>query len=154
MSSADTGGINDPLPRMSRSEAEEWAVHWADSMARTADADIVSDTEMASFHNCVGRDDEVADDGRFFLMYSVRADIAPERRAEAVRAIRDRLEEAGLEIQGFRSDPEVTPANAVDAWHPEDHQSVTAEDNGDAQLLLTVETPCLLPPGVEQQQFG
>ncbi|WP_243745234.1 hypothetical protein [Streptomyces hainanensis] len=138
---------------MTKEEAEEWAAHWTESMARTAQADIDPESVRARYIDCVGANDEVAGDGRFYLMYSARADLESERRAEAVRAIRDTLEENGLEIRGFRADPSVTPANAVDAWHPKDHQSVTAEDNGDSQLLLTVDTPCLLPPGVEQQPF-
>ncbi|MDT0318439.1 hypothetical protein [Streptomyces millisiae] len=139
---------------MSREDAEAWATHWTESMARTAQAEIDTESRRVSFHNCVGRGDEVAEDGRFLLMYSVMADVAPERNAEAVRAIRDALEGQGLEIQGYRSDPSVNPANVVDARHPEDHQSVSAEDHEEGRLLLTVDTPCLLPPDVEQQQFG
>ncbi|RBM07303.1 hypothetical protein DEH69_24950 [Streptomyces sp. PT12] len=138
---------------MSRSDAEAWAAHWTESMARTARAEIDHETERIRFSDCVGRNDEVADDGRFPLMYSVRANIAPERRAEAVRNIRDALAEQGLVIQGYRSDPSMNPANAVGAWHPEDHPTITAEDSGDDQLLLIADTPCLLPPGVEQQQL-
>ncbi|WP_049571941.1 hypothetical protein [Streptomyces sp. SBT349] len=138
---------------MSRTDAQEWAVHWIGSMARTAEAEVDPETVRINFSDCVGRNDEMADDGRFNLRYSVRADIAPERRAAAVRDIRDALVEQGLEIEGYRSDPSLSPANVVGARHPEDHQSVTAEDNGEDQLLLIVSTPCLLPPGVEQQQL-
>ncbi|MFR9724170.1 hypothetical protein ACL02R_12520 [Streptomyces sp. MS19] len=138
---------------MSEEEAEEWAAHWTESMARTAQARIDIGTVRARFFHCVGENYEMADDGRFTHRYSVWADIEPERRAEAVRAIRADLEERGLEIQGYRSDPSEDPANALDAWHPQDHQGVTVQDSGASQLLFVVKTPCLLPPGVEQQQL-
>ncbi|MFD5317099.1 hypothetical protein [Streptomyces sp. NPDC127098] len=153
-SGSSDDGINDPLPRMSREEAEEWTAHWAESMARSGEAELDLETVRSNFLDCVGDNDEVADDGRFTHSYSVQARIEPERDAEAIRAIRDALEQNGLRIQGYRSDPSVSPANLVDAWHPEDHQSVTAEDHEEGRLLFIIRTPCLLPPGVEQQQFG
>ncbi len=45
------------------------------------------------------------------------------------------------------------PANAVDAKHPEDQQFVSVGSVGEDLLVFSVVTPCLLPPGVEQQQF-
>ncbi|GAB2894595.1 hypothetical protein GCM10022245_32330 [Streptomyces mayteni] len=153
-SGASDDAINDPLPRMTRDEADEWTTHWAESMARSAGAELALETVRSSFLDCVGQNDEVADDGRFTHSYSVLANIEPERNVEAIRSIRDALESNGLEIQGYRSDPSLNPANLVDARHPEDQQSVTAEDHEEGQLLFIIRTPCLLPPGVEQQQFG
>ncbi|MFE3738064.1 hypothetical protein [Streptomyces sp. NPDC059134] len=151
------GGINDPLPRMSKEKAEEWARHWTESMARTAQAEIESETDpdlpAAKFTDCVGKNNEVADDGRFTLRYSVRAKLPRERQAEAIRAVRDTLKAKGFEIQGYRSDPSKDPVNLVDAKHPKDHQFVSVEDLDDKRILLVVSTPCLLPPGVEQQDL-
>ncbi|MFE4057790.1 hypothetical protein ACFXP3_16085 [Streptomyces sp. NPDC059096] len=142
---------------MSKEKAEEWARHWTESMARTAQAEIEPETDpelpAASFTNCVGKDNEVADDGRFTLRYSVRAKLAKAQHAEGVRAIRDTLKEQGFEIQGYRSDPTKDPANLVDAKHPKDQQFVSAGDVTDELLTLIVVTPCLLPPGAEQRQF-
>ncbi|AXG82784.1 hypothetical protein DVK44_20770 [Streptomyces paludis] len=150
-------GINDPLPRMSKVKAEEWARHWTESMARTAKAEIQPETDpelsAASFTHCVGERDEVAGDGRFTLRYSVRAKLPKKQHAQAIRAIRDTLKRKGFEIVGYRSDASKNPANLVDAKHPEDHQAISAEDIDDSLLVLIVNTPCLLPPGVSQQQF-
>ncbi|MFD5747776.1 hypothetical protein [Streptomyces sp. NPDC127033] len=150
-------GINNPLPRMGKEKAEEWARHWTESMARTARAEIQPQTDpdvpAANFTNCVGKNNESADDGRFTLDYSVRAKLLKEQHAEAIRAIRDTLTKKGFEIQGYRSDPSKDPANLVDAKHPKDHQFVSAGDVTDELLVLIVTTPCLLPPGAEQQQF-
>ncbi|MFE3600282.1 hypothetical protein [Streptomyces sp. NPDC059142] len=142
---------------MSKEKAEEWARHWTESMARTARAEIKPETDpdvpAASFTNCIGKNGESADDGRFTLNYSVRAKLPADQHAEAIRAIRDTLKEKGFEIQGYRSDPSKDPANLVDARHPKDHQSISAEDLNDELLVLIVNTPCLLPPGAEQRQF-
>ncbi|CAL9454095.1 hypothetical protein SUDANB171_02487 [Streptomyces sp. enrichment culture] len=146
---------NEPLPRMSREEAEDWAEHWIDSLARTADGQVSPETRKSSFFDCIGKNDELAEDGRFTHRYSARVTLSADRRTPAVVAIRDTLVDKGFEVQSYRSDPSKKPANLLDAWHPEDHQSVTAEDfqGDDSQLLLVVSTPCLLPPDVEQQQF-
>ncbi|MFD9793291.1 hypothetical protein ACFWXK_20345 [Streptomyces sp. NPDC059070] len=146
---------NAPLPRMTREKAEAWAKHWTDSMTRTAKATLVPGTAdpRASFTNCVGRQGETADDGRFTLRYSVRATLPRPQHADAVRALRDALKSQGFEIQGYRSDPGKDPANLLDAQHPRDRHSISAEDLDGDLLLFVVSTPCLLPPGVEQQQL-
>lgn len=146
-------GKNEPLPRMSKEKAESWAAHWAGSMARTAKAKLVEGDEKASFTDCLGKSGESADDGRFTLRYSVKATLPKAQQAEGIRAVRDELVKQGFEIQGYRSDPAVKPVNLVDARHPKDRHAVTAEDLDDTFILLVVRTPCLLPPGVEQQEF-
>ncbi|MFF1476070.1 hypothetical protein ACFVYD_00480 [Streptomyces sp. NPDC058301] len=152
---SDKKEVNAPLPRMSKEKAEEWARHWTDSMTRTAKATVDPRTarRQADYTNCVGRNGESADDGRFTLSYSVRATLPRAQHAEAVRAIRDTLKSKGFEIQGYRSDPSKNPANLLDAQHPTDHHFISAEDLDDNLLLFVVNTPCLLPPGVKQQQL-
>ncbi|WP_244176733.1 hypothetical protein [Streptomyces albus] len=145
--------INDPLPRMSKEKAEKWAKHWTESMARTAKAEIVPKSHTANFSKCIGKNNEIADDGRFNLSYHIRAKLSKERHADAIRAVRDKLEEEGFEIVGYRSDPKVRPANLVDAKHPKQRHFVSAGDVSDDLLTLIVRTPCLLPPGVKQQQL-
>ncbi|MFD4814567.1 hypothetical protein, partial [Streptomyces sp. NPDC058418] len=137
-------GINDPLPRMSKKKAEEWARHWTGSMARTAKAEIEPETDpelpAAKFSDCIGRSGESADDGRFTLRYSVRAKLPKEQHANAIRAIRDTLKQKGFQIVGYRSDPSKDPANLVDANHPKDRQSVSVEDLNEELILLIVST--------------
>ncbi|MFE2937471.1 hypothetical protein ACFXKG_00110 [Streptomyces sp. NPDC059255] len=148
---------NAPLPRMGKKKAEEWARHWTESMARTAKAEIEPGTDpevpAANFTNCTGKNGESADDGRFTLRYSVRARLPQSQHAEAVRTIRDTLKEQGLEIQDFRSDPTASPPNLLYARHPANHQFISVRDSDEERLVLIVSTPCLLPPGAEQQQF-
>ncbi|WP_432052522.1 hypothetical protein [Streptomyces xiamenensis] len=140
---------------MSREAAEGWAAHWIESMARTAGGDIADETKKIDFFECLGKNDEVAGDGRFQHTYSAHVVVPPEDHARAVIDIRDTLERKGFEVQGYRSDPSVSPANLLQMRHPEDQHSVSAADfpENENHLLLIVRTPCLLPPGVEQQQF-
>ncbi|GAA0610845.1 hypothetical protein GCM10010394_45880 [Streptomyces crystallinus] len=152
---SDKKEANAPLPRMSKEKAEEWAKHWTDSMTRTAKATLDPKTAKptADYSNCTGKNGESADDGRFTLHYSVRATLPRAQHAKAIRAIRDTLEEQGFKIQGYRSDPSKDPANLVDATHPKEHHFVSAGDVAEDLLVLIVATPCLLPPGANQQQF-
>ncbi|WP_329029148.1 hypothetical protein [Streptomyces sp. NBC_01423] len=146
---------NDPLPRMSKEKAEKWTKHWADSLVGTARARLVPETARpsADFTDCVGRNGETADDGRFDLSYSVRGTLPRAGHAAAVTAVKEALKKKGFEIQGFAVNRDEEPANAVDARHPEDHQFVSVASVGKDLLVFVVNTPCLLPPGVDQQQF-
>ncbi|WP_330240898.1 hypothetical protein [Streptomyces sp. NBC_00525] len=148
-------GANEPLPRMSKEKAESWAKHWTDSMVKTAHArlDPESARPTASFTDCVGRDNETADDGRFTLRYSVRGTLPRAGHPAAVTAVKDTLKKKGFEIQTFVVNEDEEPANVVDARHPEDRQFVSVGSVGKDLLVFIVNTPCLLPPGVEQQQF-
>uniref|UniRef100_A0AAU2VLI3 Uncharacterized protein n=1 Tax=Streptomyces sp. NBC_00008 TaxID=2903610 RepID=A0AAU2VLI3_9ACTN len=148
-------GVNDPLPRMSREKAEKWAKHWTDSMVGTAHAhlDPKSARPTADFTNCVGSDNEEADDGRFTLSYSVRGTLPRARHARAVTDIEKTLKDKGFDIQSFEVDLDTEPANVVDAKHPEDQQFISVGSVGKDLLVFVVSTPCLLPPGVDQQQF-
>ncbi|MFF0555640.1 hypothetical protein [Streptomyces sp. NPDC004266] len=144
---------NDPLPRMTKAKAEAWAKHWVESMARTAEAEIVPSTYQANFTNCLGKNGESADDGRFTLAYDARAKLPKAQQAAGILAIKKELEKQGFRIVGYRSDPALDPSDLVDAEHPKDRQFVTAGDVSDELITLGVNTPCLLPPGVEQQEF-
>ncbi|WP_335938686.1 hypothetical protein [Streptomyces sp. PTD5-9] len=148
-------GVNDPLPRMSREKAEEWAKHWTDSMVRTARARIDPKTarRTADFTDCIGRNGESAEDGRFTLSYSVRGTLPRSEQARAVTDIKDTLKAKGFEIQSFGINQDREPVNVLDAEHPKDRQFVSVGSVSENLLVFIVSTPCLLPPGVEQQKF-
>ncbi|MFE4334732.1 hypothetical protein ACFRQM_36645 [Streptomyces sp. NPDC056831] len=149
-------GVNDPLPRMSREKAEKWAKHWTDSMVSIAHAHLDPKTARptADFTNCIGSNKEEADDGRFTLSHS-RAAGEPHRaqHAQAVTDIEKTLKGKGFDIQSFEVDLDTEPANVVDAKHPKDQQFVSVGSVDKDLLVFIVSTPCLLPPGVEQQKF-
>lgn len=148
-------GVNDPLPRMSREKAEKWAKHWTDSMVGTAHAQVDPKTSRptASFTDCTGKNGESADDGRFTLRYSVRGTLPRSEQARAVTDIKDTLKAKGFEIQSFGINQDREPVNVLDAEHPKDRQFVSVGSVSENLLVFIVSTPCLLPPGVEQQKF-
>ncbi|MFF9510383.1 hypothetical protein ACF1BU_21005 [Streptomyces sp. NPDC014724] len=148
-------GVNDPLPRMSREKAEKWAKHWTDSMVSTAHARIDPKTARptADFTDCIGKHDESADDGRFTLSYSVRGTLPRSEHPRAVTDIKNTLKDKGFEIQSFGTNQDREPANVLDAKHPEDQQFISVGSVDKDLLVFIVSTPCLLPPGVDQQQF-
>ncbi|MFG2714712.1 hypothetical protein ACGFX2_29785 [Streptomyces goshikiensis] len=147
-------GVNDALPRMSREKAEAWARHWAESMARTTASEIVPDSAKENFSHCTGKNGETAGDGRFTLMFNVRATLPRARYVEAVRALKGELEARGFEIVGYQEGPgQERGAYGVQARHPKDRQYVSAGDVAEDQWSLSVDTPCLLPPDAEQQRF-
>ncbi|MFJ7489871.1 hypothetical protein ACIQZB_01215 [Streptomyces sp. NPDC097727] len=140
---------------MSKEKAEKWAKHRTDSMVSTARAQLDPKTARptANFTDCTGKNGESADDGRFTLRYSVRGTLPRSAHAEAVTDNKDTLKGRGFEIQSFGIDQDREPANALDAKHPKDQQFVSVGSVGQDLLVFIVSTPCVLPPGVEQQKF-
>ncbi|KUJ70080.1 hypothetical protein ACZ90_06905 [Streptomyces albus subsp. albus] len=151
---SENDDANDPLPVMSRPGAQKWARHFVDSMARTADTQIDPTSVRPDFTVCVGKDDEVVDDGRFVLDFSARAPLATAGQAKATQAIRGELEKRGYEIVSYQEAPGKDPGVTLEAWNAENHFAISVEGyrRHDGELLLTITTPCLLPPGVTQQK--
>jgi hypothetical protein len=153
MSSGD-GDPNAPLPRMSRADAKAWAAHFTESMARSAGAEIDPKTIDPGFYDCVGKHDEVMNDGRFNLNYYAHAPLAREKQGDAVRRIMADLKKRGYRIDSFRDDETVEPAVVLEAYSPDKDFFIDVSGyKSPDSLTLTVMTPCLLPPGVKQQRL-
>ncbi|MFD1832969.1 hypothetical protein ACFSJS_25470 [Streptomyces desertarenae] len=145
---------NEPLPRMSKKGAEDWARHFTESMARSAGVKIKEGTVKPAFHDCVGENDEVAEDGRFLLDYYARASLPVSEHAKAVKKVRADLEKRGYTINGYQETGGGKPSVLLDAAHPEKGFTVSAEGHAPQdELLFSISTPCLLPPGATQQQL-
>ncbi|MGQ4514140.1 hypothetical protein [Streptomyces sp. DW26H14] len=154
MASESGGDKNAPLPRMSRDSARSWAAHFAGSMAASAGAEIDAETVKPQFAECTGRHDEVAHDGRFALTYRAHAPLAAEKQGSAAASIRDDLKKRGYEITSFRDDDSVDPAVILEARSPDKGFSIDVSGyKSPAELHFVVFTPCLLPPGVKQEQM-
>ncbi|MGW4896242.1 hypothetical protein ACWEQL_28910 [Kitasatospora sp. NPDC004240] len=138
---------NEPLPVMARQEAQDWARHMTEYMAQTAGVTITPDTVKASFRDCVGKNDEVATDGRYTMSYAAYSSVSPEQHGEAVRKIRPMLEQQGFEIKGYREELNGKPDALLDAFQPAGRYLVSAETTATGNLLLLrVSTRCLMPP--------
>ncbi|MFD6415283.1 hypothetical protein [Streptomyces sp. NPDC060194] len=151
--------INTPLPRMTKQKAEAWARHWSASMARTAGATIVPARTMLDARRCIGKGGELPADGRFFIDHGIQARLPKGQHADAIRKLRAKLEEQGLHIDAYRAVDEPYTEDGLEvrsglgATHPTDHHHVSVDSISDDLISFAVYTPCLLPPGVEQQQF-
>ncbi|WP_250847718.1 hypothetical protein [Streptomyces hygroscopicus] len=144
---------NAPLPRMSREDAQKWARHFTGSMARTARAPISEKSVRPDFTNCVGKHDEVVDDGRFILDYSARSPLPEAEHAAAVKRIREELEKRGYAIDTYQEMKDAAQV-VLRASSPKDDFSISVEAYGEQNsILYEVSTPCLLPPGVKQKEI-
>ena len=146
--------MNRPLPRMSREKAQEWAHHFTQSMARSAKVEVSEKSIRPNFTECVGRNNEVPEDGRFVLDYYARAHLSNDKHIDAVKQIREDLKKNGYKIDGYREIKGSKQSVILDASSPEKGFSMSAEGHyKEPQILFSIHTPCLMPPGKKQKQY-
>ncbi|MFJ4756665.1 MULTISPECIES: hypothetical protein [unclassified Streptomyces] len=149
---------NAPLPRTAKDDALRWAEKRTASMAEIAGVELTASTAKAHFENCVGADDEVAEDGRYSLFYYVDSPAPVTDHTRVVRTLRLELGRQGYEVTGYREFKDTYASAVFRANDEKTHYRVTAETVGSGgtkpqALSFSVRTPCMLPPGVKQQQF-
>ncbi|MFE0256152.1 hypothetical protein [Streptomyces sp. NPDC059010] len=149
---------NASLPRMEKDAAVKWAEDYTAYMARLADVEIIPSTAESNFEACIGENDEVAEDGRYSLFYYVRSPASVTEHTRVVRTLRRELSPQGYEVTGYREFKDAYASAVFRARHKENSYRVTAETVGSGKtkpqrLSFSVRTPCMLPPGVQQQQF-
>ncbi|WP_431676449.1 hypothetical protein [Kitasatospora sp. KL5] len=142
-----TPGRNDPLPVMAKADARAWAQHMTESLAQSAGVTLTPTTAKPFFGNCVGKHDEVADDGRYTLSYAVDSTVPLQHHPEAVKKIRAALERQKFSIDGYRETWEGRPSALLDAADTDGRYLVSVETGGGTdRLLFRVNTRCLMPP--------
>ncbi|MFF2040122.1 hypothetical protein ACFVVX_06840 [Kitasatospora sp. NPDC058170] len=142
-----TPGKDDPLPVKSRDEAEDWARQFVAHLAQVADIQINDEPVQSLFTSCVGRNGEVASDGRFTFRYAVHSNVPNAQHNEVVRKVRDLLTGEGLKITDYREMPDHSPESLVFARHPVSNYHVDVSSTaGNDRMALGVNTPCLMPP--------
>ncbi|RKT17585.1 hypothetical protein BX285_1963 [Streptomyces sp. 1114.5] len=141
-----TPGPNDPLPVKARQDAQDWAQHMTEYMAQTAGVTLDPGSVEPFFSDCVGKHDEVREDGRYKLSYAVYSSAAREQHPEAVRKIRTMLEQQGFKIDGYREDIDGKVDTILDASQASSRYLVTVETTKGGLLAFSVRTPCLMPP--------
>ncbi len=154
MSPSPSEDVNKPLPRKSRQDSLAWAKQYTSAMAHYAEVEIGHQFgPLENFGDCVGKHDEVADDGRYRLTYTVYAKLPRDQHIAAARKLRTALKEHGVEITDFTERPE-KPEVIMYARHPREKFFVVADTVKPPNTLrLEVSTPCFLPPGAKQQKF-
>lgn len=143
---------------MEKDAALKWAKDYTAYMAEVSDVELIESTETIEYEDCLGADDEVADDGRYSLFYYVRSPAPVTVHTRVMRVLRDELKKKGYEITGYREFKNAYESAVFSARNPKNGYSVEAETVGSGKtkpqrLTFAIRTPCMLPPGVEQQQF-
>lgn len=150
--SQQSNDSNKALPRKSREESLTWAKHYTSTMAHYAEVKIGSKFgPFTHFEDCVGQNDEVADDGRYTLTYTAYANLPREDHASAVRKLRMALEKhAGVKVTDYDEHPRAILYGHHDG---ENFDLIADTVKPPNTLRLSVSTPCFLPPGATQQKF-
>ncbi|MFF4601159.1 hypothetical protein ACFY12_00165 [Streptomyces sp. NPDC001339] len=145
-------GKNDPLPVKSKDGAERSARELIDSLAGQYRLQVDGKSVNKRFRDCFGANHERANDGRFDLTYSVRAQLSGAEHGKALRPMREKLEAEGYKILGYREEPSQA---LMDAKGGSDNFFISVDSYGRGNaLVFSVSTPCFLPPGVKQQQVS
>ncbi|MDG4858963.1 hypothetical protein P8605_12490 [Streptomyces sp. T-3] len=146
--------VNKPLPRKSRADSLAWAKEYTAIMARYAEVKITdAPAPREHFQECIGKNDEVPEDGRYTLTYATYAKLPDEEHIAAVRKVRKALEAHGVRITGYTERPKTPEAILYGRNDEEGYFLIADSVNPPGTLRLSVSTPCFLPPGAEQQQF-
>ncbi|MBT2413097.1 hypothetical protein J7I94_21465 [Streptomyces sp. ISL-12] len=158
MSQSDDDQKNVPLPRVDKDAAVKWAEDYTAYMARITDVELTPSTAEVNFEACVGKDDEVAQDGRYSLFYYVYSDAPVTEHSRVVRTLRRELTGQGYEVTSYREFQSAYKSAVFSARDKKSSYRVMADTVGSGKdkpqrLSFSVRTPCLLPPGVTQQQF-
>ncbi|MFD7918140.1 hypothetical protein ACFV3R_02750 [Streptomyces sp. NPDC059740] len=149
---------NTPLPRVAKDSALNWARDYTVYMARLTDVDLDASTEKVNWEACVGENNEVAKDGRYSLFYYIYSPAPTTEHTHVVRTLRHTLSRHGYRITGYREFKDSYTTAVFDARNEKSSYLVSAETVGSGKnkpqrLSFSVRTPCMLPPGVEQQRF-
>ncbi|MEU6528617.1 hypothetical protein ABZ869_05425 [Streptomyces sp. NPDC046928] len=150
--------VNAPLPRMAKEEALRWAKDYTAYMAKLTDVELLPDTQKVHFEDCLGKNDEVAKDGRYSLFYYIYSPAPVTDHTRIVRQLRDELPKRGYEVTSYREFKNAYESAVLTARNNKNNYSVEADTVGSGEdkpqrFSFAVRTPCMLPPGVKQQQF-
>ncbi|WP_344406182.1 hypothetical protein [Streptomyces longisporus] len=143
---------------MAKDDALKWAKDSTAHMAELTDVELLPDTAKVHFEACVGANDEVAEDGRYSLFYYVYSPAPATDHTRIVRKLRSELSKRGYEVTSYREFRSAYASAVFRARGKKTSYSVEAETVGSGKrkpqrFSFAVRTPCMLPPGVKQQQF-
>ncbi|MFJ6212621.1 hypothetical protein ACIQGZ_04705 [Streptomyces sp. NPDC092296] len=144
-------GKNDPLPQLSKERAVQWAEEHTARMAEASGVELDRQSADPVFEDCVGRNDEVAHDGRYSLYYTVYAPVPRARHTEVARRLRADFEKEGYRITGYREYEDDYRTALVDARDDETRFTFATGSVSPTRYLFSVRTPCVIPPGTTQQ---
>ncbi|MFF4521575.1 hypothetical protein [Streptomyces bluensis] len=149
---------NAALPRKSEKQALSEAQQYTEAMARYSGVVLSSGTAVKDVYDCVGKDDEIAEDGRFTLTYHIKGELPREKHIAAARRLSKALEGHRITVDSLDERPGDDRPVILDGsvvGKQKERISLTVESiEAPDGLQYVVTTPCYLPPGVRQQRFG
>lgn len=145
---------NQPLPRMSKADAEDWARRFTLHLAETVGVPLNKRKPVAKFFPCTGRNGETATDARYTLMYTAWLDLPPEKHNEAAVKLRKMFETDGYSISTFRPYRDQKETMIVEARPQKGGFFIGIEsaNEGRRELSLGINSPCMIPPSEPQKE--
>ncbi|WP_157838581.1 hypothetical protein [Streptomyces xiaopingdaonensis] len=137
---------------MGKSEARALAEDVIESAVVSHGGKISPGFDNLFFYRCVGERYELAEDGRFSMSYYGRTEVSPESQAAAMRQIRRALARRGFHVERDVP-PEVAREISLQAEGPHRFSVSVESDENEGVVRFSLQTPCLLPPGVKQEEF-
>ncbi|MFH8981010.1 hypothetical protein [Streptomyces varsoviensis] len=154
MSEAGEKGKNDPLPRMSKEHAQDWARDFTKRLAKVIGKPVNSRQPDVSFLGCTGKNGEEATDDRYVMMYSAWVTIPPEQHNEAAKKLRKTLVDQGYTITTERTYKPPKQSMILEARPAKEGFFIgieSAKTNGGYQeIAIGINSPCMIPPGATQ----
>jgi hypothetical protein len=147
-------GKNDPLPVRSQAKTEYEVRALIDLLADAVGSEVEGKSVDKKFGQCMGKDGEIAHDGRFDLDYLAAVPLPREKYNTALRALRERLEAEKYKVSDYREgewrDILIYAKGTDSSFFVSVHAAKPPYD----ELTLHVTTPCYLPPGKHQEQIS
>jgi hypothetical protein len=147
-------GKNDPLPVKSRDKAEFDVRSLIDRLGDEIGTQPDSETVDKEFRDCVGKQGETADDGRFDMHYRAEMPLPRGEYDDALRKLKKKLKSGGYKITGYREGDWQEVLLYAKGGNDDFFVSVGGVKPPHEALTFAVTTPCFLPPGAEQEHVS
>lgn len=147
-------GKNDPLPVKSQQKAEYEVRALIDLLAEEIGSEVDAKSVDKRFRDCIGKNNETANDGRFDLDYTVQAPLPRAQYNTALAKLKKTLEAEGYKVSAYREGDWRHILLYAKGGDANFFVSVGAMKPPYDRMILSVTTPCFLPPGKKQEEVS
>ncbi|WP_028813156.1 hypothetical protein [Streptomyces flavidovirens] len=149
-----TDGKNDPLPVKSQQKTEYEVRALIDLLAEEIGSEVDAKSVDKEFRDCIGKNNETANDGRFDLDYTVQTLLPRAQYNTALGKLKKRLEAEGYKVSAYREGDWRHILLYAKGGDANFFVSVGAMKPPYDRMILSVTTPCFLPPGTKQEEVS
>jgi hypothetical protein len=147
-------GKNDPLPVKSQPRAEYEVRALIDLLAEEVGSEVDAKTVDKRFRDCIGKNNETANDGRFDLDYTARFPLPRAQYNAALKKLKKKLESEDYKVSAYREGDWRHILLYAKGGDANFFVSVGATKPPHDEMILAVTTPCFLPPGTKQEDVS